>query len=150
MGKKFSYLFTMFAESQQCHPLSHFSVSYSFIIQNASNNETADLLGFTLYSVYIYRLMLLFESIFICFICLQCICFPYTQTYIHTHACMHTNTQTCINTHTGIPKNMHAYSRLLFNSKICININICGIHNINEDTCTKRIINNYMNMLCWL
>jgi len=40
----------------------------------------------------------------------------------------------------GIPKNMHAYSRLLFNSKICININICGIHNINEDTCTKKII----------
>lgn len=30
--EKFSYLFTTFAESQQCHPLSNFNVSYSFII----------------------------------------------------------------------------------------------------------------------
>lgn len=94
--------------------------------------------------------MYLFESIFICSICLQCICFSYTQTYIHTHVCMQTNIQTYINTHTGIPKNMHTYSRLLFNTKICININICGIHNINEDTCTKKIINNTMNMPYWL
>lgn len=30
-------------------------------------------------------LMLLFGSIFICFICLQCICFSYTQTYIYIY-----------------------------------------------------------------
>lgn len=29
--EKFSYLFTTFAESQQCHPFSNFSVSNSFV-----------------------------------------------------------------------------------------------------------------------
>lgn len=47
-------------------------------------------------------LVLLFGSIFICFICLQCICFSYTQTYIYiyTHILYICVCVLNINTHT--------------------------------------------------
>lgn len=61
-----------------------------------------------------------------------------THRHIYTHTCACTQIYRHINTHTGISKNMHTYSRLLFNSKACININICSIHNINEDRYTLK------------
>lgn len=150
IGRKLSYLFMMSAESQQHHPLSHFSVSYSFIKQNASNNETMLICLLSLYIVSVFIGLCFYLNLYLSALSAYSASVSHTHRHIYTHVCMHTNTQIYINTHTGMPENMHTYSRLLFNSRICINTNTCSINNINEGTCTKKIINNYMNMPSWL
>jgi len=89
IGKKLSYLFTMFAESQQCHPFSHFSVSYSFIIQNASNNETVLICLLSLYIVSIFIGLCFYLNLYLSTLSAYSASVSHTHRhiYIHTYAC---------------------------------------------------------------
>lgn len=89
IGKKFSYLFTTFAESQQCHPLSHFSVSNSFIIRNASNNETVQICLLSLYIVSVFIGLCFYLDLYLSALSAYSASVSHTHRhiYIHMRAC---------------------------------------------------------------
>lgn len=88
IGKKFTYLFT-FAESQQCHPLSHLSVSSSFIIQNASNNETVQTCLLSLYIVSVFIGLCFYLDLYLSALSAYSASVSHTHRhiYIHMRAC---------------------------------------------------------------
>lgn len=100
IGKKFSYLFTSFAESQQCHPLSHFSVSYSFIIQKASNSETVLICLPSLYIVSIFIGFCFYLNLYLSALSAYSASASCTHRHIYIHMCactqIHRHTQTHI------------------------------------------------------
>lgn len=101
IARKFSYLFTLFAESQQCHPL---SVSYSFIIQKASHSETVLICLLSLYIVSIFIGFCFYLNLYLSALSAYSASASRTHRHIYIHVCTHTDIQTHINTHTGIPR----------------------------------------------
>lgn len=131
IGRKFSYLFTLFAESQQCHPL---SVSYSFITQKASNSETVLICLLSLYIVPVFIGFCFYLNLYLSALSAYSASASRTHRHIYIHMCARTQIHTHTHKHTyRHTQNMGAYSRLLFRSNMCININICSAHNINQD-----------------
>lgn len=97
IGRKFSYLFTLFAESQQCHPL---SVSYSFITQKASNSETVLICLLSLYIVSIFIGFCFYLNLYLSAFSAYGASASRTHRHIYIHMCactqIHRHTQTHI------------------------------------------------------